>query len=264
MVLETDAVRERLDELAETWETEDSTIELGVREHQMLGVIVFGLTSHCHHLSRGIRALDEAGVQQAAVPLVRQMIECAMTVLWVEIFGERAARALMREHAQNRDKTFTEFVRTGGDVDDETLQQTQEYLDELEDEIKATGRNFRERCEDIEGGLGMYAFWRIAAGESHSSTAVADRYIHETPGTAVGIALSTNPKPGAWDAWLGTSLTMLVLASLAADRFDATRRRRTRLKEIAREMGTNMKWSPTATGLKRQRKWEDRQRGRSS
>ncbi|MCK0116999.1 DUF5677 domain-containing protein [Isoptericola sp. S6320L] len=259
MVMDSDSVRERLDELATTWDAEGDTIELATRESYVIGVVVFGLTSHCHHLSRGIRALDRAGLQQAAIPLVRQLIECAMTVLWLECYGERAARALMHEHAQNRDKTFAEFIRTGGNLDADTLKDAEDYLADLEDEAKSAGRKFRERCEDIEGGLHMYAFWRIASGESHASTAVCDKYTHEVPESPVGIALSPDPKPGAWDAWLGTSLTMLVLASLAADRFDKTRRRRTHLKAIAREVGTAVKWSRTTTGLKRQRQWEKRQ-----
>jgi len=263
MAIEPEAVRSRMDEILASWEMDAGTISLRTREHHMLGVIVFGLVSHCHHLARGIRALDDVGLHQAAVPLVRQLIECAVTVLWVESYGVRAARALMSEHAQNRQQTFTEFMRSGGNVDDDVLATTEQYLAELEDEMRSSGRKFRERCEDLEGGLRLYAFWRIASSECHASTAVADRYMTERPGTEAGVALSPDPRPGAHEAWLATSLTMLVLASLAADRYDPARRRRTRLKEIARELGTQPRWSRTAKGLARQAGYERAQRQRA-
>jgi len=152
---------------------------------------------------------------------------------------------------------------SGGDVDEDARATTQQYLAELQDEMRSSGRKFRERCEDLQGGLRLYSFWRIAASESHASTAVADRYIEQRPETESGVALSPDPRPGAHEAWLGTSLTMLVLASLAADRYDPTRRRRTRLKEIARELGTQPRWSKTAKGLERQAAYERAQRQRA-
>ncbi|WP_251151190.1 DUF5677 domain-containing protein [Cellulosimicrobium sp. Marseille-Q4280] len=263
MSMKLEGLRSRMDEVVATWDTDAGTIALRTREHHMLGIIVFGLTSHCHHLARGIRALDDAGQHQATIPLVRQLIECAITVLWIESYGVRAARAMLGEYAQNRQQTFTEYVKSGGDLDEDTLATTQQYLTQLEDELKSSGRKFRERCEDLEGGMRIYAFWRIASSQCHASTAIADLYVYEQPGTEAGVVLSPNPRPGAHEAWIGTSLTMLVLASLAADRYDPGRRRRSRLKAIARELGTLTRWGKTATGLAREAAYDRAQRQRS-
>jgi hypothetical protein len=98
----------------------------------------------------------------------------------------------------------------------------------------------------------LYAYWRIASSDCHASSAIADRYLYENRDAPDGLSLAMEPKEGPREAWLGVSLTMLVLASLAADRFDPRRRRRTRLKQIAREVGTPVRWQSTALGLKRQ------------
>jgi hypothetical protein len=244
------AVRTLIDELVDSWPRTAPSISMRIREHHAISVVVHGMTAHCHHLARAIRVLDDAGLHLACAPLVRQLIECSITAAWVETFGMRAVDALAGEQALNRKNALDDYVKHVGDVDEESRRLTQQYVDNLERTQKNVGRRFYERCEDLEGAMQAYTMWRIISADSHSSTAVADRYVLPADGPA-GVGFLVEPSVGTHDAWLGVALRMLLLAAMADDRFDVERRRRTRLRGIARELEASGRLLPTAIGLKR-------------
>ena len=109
-----DVVRARLDELVELWDVRDpERIAMLRRDGEPVGLTLFGLAAHCYSLARAVRLLDDAGEGTQIVPLVRQLLECSVTSMWVESYGKRAALKIQREEARARGAVFKAFVQSG-------------------------------------------------------------------------------------------------------------------------------------------------------
>lgn len=271
--LDRQQMNERLDELADSFHRVfgSGSVEMKRPAEYFSGVTGFGLTAHVHHLARAVQFLYSEGLYPAAVPLVRQMIECGMTAAWVQVYGDRAARAVGREFARNRSLTLDEFVRAGVEDDPLARKAVDGYLEAFSPDAKTEGQKFYERCEELAGATGIYSMYRAASTVSHASFAVPDMYVRpdevseEYP---FGISLRTRPSGGVPDSWLSLALTMVVVAGLALDRFEVGHSRRTRLKEVARELDVRAEMRMSNLGYSRnenyKRKEKAAQRARRS
>ncbi len=265
-----ETVRTRLDELVDLWSADPTQkVLMPRRDGQVVGLTLYGLAAHAYSLARAIRILDEAGEGAQIVPLTRQLMECAMTALWVETFGARAAVKILREEARNRVSVFKAFIETGT-PDDGSIDRWEEELASLDPLTTKASERLFQRCEEVEGMSGGYALYRALSALSHAGGMIVDLYLEPTPATGRqpdgDLRLVTRPKEWARDAVLGLALVYLLHAAMAWDRYEQKHPRRTRLKQIAAEMDMKLKWTPTATGLERQREWDKAQkaRGRSS
>lgn len=259
-----EAVRAHIDELVALWSVDNvERISMLRRDGQIVGLTLYGLAAHAYSLARAIRILDAAGEGAQVVPLTRQLLECAMTALWVETFGLRAAVKIQREEARSRVAVFKAFVETGT-PDDGTVAQWEGELARLDTLTTKPSEKLYQRCEEVEGMLGGYSMYRALSALSHAGGMIVDLYVEPTPATVHqpdgGLRLATHPKEWARDAVLGLALVYLLHAAMALDRNEKIHPRRTRLKQIAAEMNMKLDWSPTAIGLKRQHEWEKDQK----
>ncbi|WP_432456567.1 hypothetical protein [Cellulomonas iranensis] len=260
-----EVVRQRMDELVLTWRgSDEDTIRAIRRDSDIVALTVFGLASHVYSLAKAVRVLDDADEGPQIVPLVRQMIECSVTAMWVEKYGRRAAITLLREDARGRRNAFETFVKSGL-PDDGSVDRWQNELDVLDPDTSASSEKFWQRCEELDGMSGAYAMFRALSGVSHAGSMVVDLYAQPadvTPESPLGVALVAQPKMWAHDAVRGTGLMYLLLAGMAWDRLDKRHRARTRLKQIAAELGLRLTWSESAVGLSRDSDWQRKQRER--
>lgn len=140
--------------------------------------IVFGWTRHLYETARAAVLLIDNGMPNAAVPLVRQMYECALSAVWlVQSRDQHGVHAIVREHGRNRSALMNEvrnaesltFRRTADDVADVGLGSDRETLD--------TARRFRDICLDLTpGGVDLYILYRLLSSYSHASLSVTDLY----------------------------------------------------------------------------------------
>lgn len=262
-VLPTEIVRERLDELVDWWMNGLAT-EVGVarRESEIVALSLYGLAAHAHSLAGAIRVLDKTEQTITLVPLVRELLECAVTAMWVESFGKRAAMKILSEDARQRVQAFKSFVDAGA-PDDGSEARWQGELEWLKPQTTPASEKLYQRCEEIKGLDGAYAMYRALSGLSHPSGLLIDLYMEATPPTEAqpegGLRLVVEPEGWTNDAMLGIALNYLLLTSMAWDRIVKGRPARTRLKQVATELGVRLEWTPTAEGLRRHRDWEKEQ-----
>lgn len=256
-----EVVRARIDEITAMWDVEGTEkIEILARGHEIVGLTLFGLASHCHALARAVRTLERADEGAAIVALVRQMLECTITAVWVQSYGARAALKMQREDARARVATFKEFVEAGY-ADDGSTALWQSELEALDPLTSKPSEKIYERCEELEGFHAFYAEYRAFSSLSHAGMMVVDLYIQTRP--SGGIDVAARGRDFSQDAVAGLSLIYLLFAAMAWDTFEKGHPRRTRLKQIAAEMNLRVEWKQTAVGLKRQSEWEKQQRARA-
>jgi hypothetical protein len=260
-----DVVRARIDELVELWRRDPlQSVTASTRDSPAVPLTVFGLTAHAYSLAAAIRVLDEADCGPTIVPLVRQLIECAVTAAWVETYGRRAALKLIHEDARQRWLMFNKFVQAGV-KDDGAVEEWLAARTELDPDAQTPGARFWERCDELQSFTSSYAFYRALSLASHADGMVADLYhreVSKSPGSPLGVAITARPQAWAPDGMLGLALTYLLLASMAWDRLNEDHPSRTRLEQIAAEIGFGLDWSQSAAGRERQHAWEETQRER--
>lgn len=259
--LEPDVVRARIDEIVAMWDVDGiEKIQILARDHESVGLTLFGLASHCVALARAVRTLEGTDDGAAIVPLVRQMLECTITAVWLQTYGARASVKIHSEDARARLATFKNFVEAGY-ADDGSIKHWQSELDSLAPLTTKASEKVYERCQEIEGFSSLYAEYRAFSSLSHASAMVVDLYIEKRPNGRIEAAAQA--KDWARDAVVGLSLIYLLLAVRAWDTYEKGHPRRTRLKEIAAEMNIRLEWKQTAAGLKRQSEWERQKKARA-
>ena len=217
---------------------------------------VFGLAAHAYSLAASVRLLDEAGCGVTMVPLVRQILECAVTAMWVEQYGERTSLLLLHEDARSRVQMFTKFVE-GGYPDDGAVEEWQSSRDLTEPDAKTPGARFFERCQELNGMERSYAFYRGLSLVSHADGGVTDLYHRESDAEdPLGVLVTSIPAEWAPHTMLGLALTYLLLAATAWDHLDQAHPAASRLFAIGSEMGLALEWSKSPVGIQRQETWE--------
>jgi hypothetical protein len=213
-----DEVRNRIDELVARWrEGAVDDVAAARRDGDVVAVVVHGLAAHAHSLAHGVRLIDDAGGEPSMVPLARQVIECAVTAMWVEKYGRRAALMVTYDDTHGRVETFKAFVKAG--VPDEgEIARWQQSLDGLEPDKSPSSTKFWQRCEELDGMAGVYAMYRAFSAVSHAGGMVTDLYttaVEATPQYPSGVAIAAEPDEWARDSVVGLTLTFLLFAAMA-------------------------------------------------
>lgn len=243
---------ELLEELVGRWRDDGgASLTLAVRDHQVVGLVVFGLTAHAANLCAAIVALYRADEPAAIVALTRQVTEACITAVWVELCGRTAAEALMAEQSRQLVNELNEFVRLGMSGGEAALQSLS--ADKRWFLAHSAGRYVEQRCREIEGGDAIYAIYRAASELSHASTAVVDMYLHEPrSGSGAPVALRYTPRVDL-RPWITAALTLFVHAGLSFDRLDPEHKSRARFRQVARELGVSPRIQLSAEGMRAQR-----------
>ena len=247
--------RKILEELIADWRAiKAGGVNMRVRDSESVGVVVYALAAHVFYLAEAILHLYEQDLRPAAMPLIRQALECGYTAVWVETYGAEAARSLMHEQTRNELNTLTDFVAAGFPESPEAMASVQATLDSLAASASEPGRKFSERCADLAGGDVIYATYRVLSARSHASTSIVDLYVHPADVSAanpLGLSVSDEPQTRDEPSWLTFLLMMVVQAGLAWSRLDATHSQRTRLKALAKRLEVHAEPQQTGIGFKR-------------
>lgn len=106
--------------LITVWETEDGRKKVDLRTDIdfQVSVVVRGLAAHAVDCARGVLTLYEAGQPVAAVPLIRALLEDAVTAGWVLVVPE-GWKALVSEGSRTRAAVLDDAMRANiGRVDE--------------------------------------------------------------------------------------------------------------------------------------------------
>lgn len=140
--------------------------------------VVNGFARQVHTTATGVLLLIGADMPNAAIPLVRQMYECAMSAIWlIQSEDDHGIKAMLDEHSRGRiaiqrdaRQAVSAVFREGADEIANTSREP--FVGSLD-----SVRNFEQICGDLSpGGKDAYIYYRLLSTFSHASLGVADMY----------------------------------------------------------------------------------------
>lgn len=198
---------------------------------------VFGVARHAIETGdAGLRLWFE-GRQLVAVTLMRSALECAVTALWLVQSPEAIMGFVAEEYRQRRNlsremaESSVESFRAGASQI--------AYLDEgrIETTAAPQAKRFSQLCETLNGGRDAYLYYRFESAMVHPTVFLTDYYVEEAPGTPAGCTLMMEPKAVGVDAWPFLTVASMMWANRALDHVSKWNPHRSRLRQIARELG---------------------------
>lgn len=227
--------------LIQLWETQPLQGDVVIRpSHQEAAVSIWALTFHAIDCARGVLTLFEAGQSIPAVPVVRLLLEDAVTAGWLSVFPDKH-RALLREGVNQRTKLYRELIgkEVVGEFAAEQLAEAEALAEILRD---AGGYVLEQRMSDLKDTDGLYTHYRLLTGQSHAGVGVVDMYVSGDERSPVGVSLDRFGSLPAASGIIGTAASMLLLAMIAWDSIRGERLWEHELTELAGRRGTVTEW----------------------
>lgn len=219
-----------------TWEIKN--------EYRESGPLILSYTQHVVELLRTILQLSAEDRIVIAVPLIRLTVENTMTAVWAYLAPSTAARAVIREGFRLRRAAILDILKVGAaGFDEADLAKVEADLDEFSADKATEAEQFRALCDAIDGGLGIYATWRIMSSYSHAGMQLADHYLEEVPRSPEapdGVVFNPDAKLDQHEAWLGTAICMLIASMKLCNEIEVKGRIRDQVEKAARRMGISL------------------------
>lgn len=172
-----------------------------------------GILTQTHHAVRAARAvlqLDLTTVGIEIMPLVRLIMECAVTSAWL-LLTPGSGQTLIRDGARQRVKALNDITALG-DEPGPALDQALKAIAALENAQGPPSFAFEQRCQRLEGGDRLYLTYRVFSAESHSGMGVADFYTVATGKGPIGLAFNPEARSSVRSPTVGIAACMLLLA----------------------------------------------------
>jgi hypothetical protein len=197
-----------------------------------------GIRNHVHHAVRASRAvlqLDLTTTGIELVPLVRLIMECAVTAAWL-LLTPGSGHALIREGASQRLKALNTLTKLGEDAGP-SKEQAEVALAQLEDAEGPRSFAFEQRCLRLDGGDRLYLTYRVFSAESHSGMGIADFYSVATETSPIGIAFNPAAVSSVRTPTVGIAASMLLMAINADELARAKPTHTTQIGKAAKRLG---------------------------
>ncbi|WP_133161177.1 hypothetical protein [Microterricola pindariensis] len=153
--------------------------------------------------------LDDATTGAEVVPVVRMILECAVTAAWL-LVAEGSGGAMVMKGSEQRTTALKDIGKRGMDVQ-ESLQEVSDKIDELVGAgVASTGWVFQQRCEALSGGAMIYTLYRVFSAESHAGLRVADLYCVTDDASPIGVAFAADLPDEDRTATLGIAASLLL------------------------------------------------------
>jgi len=160
------------------WDTETNrtTVELRTDIDVQVTVLVRCLAAHAADCARGALTLYEASQPVAAVPVIRSLMDDAVTARWVLAVPD-GWKALVSEGSRARAAVLRDPIAANTEWADAASEvRRQEYAEQA----KALGaappsyQKFEQRLRALEGTDDMYMVYRYLSGLSHAGAETID------------------------------------------------------------------------------------------
>lgn len=185
----------------------------------MNGQMVVGLralVAHAVECGWAVAMLYSAGQPLPAVPVIRTIMEDAVTAMWL-LKRPNAWKAFLYEGALTRRTLLRTIKKANPDLSPERMaaelaavEQVMATYEPFNSESK-----FEQRAAAVTGTGDLYVQYRLASGLSHVGERVASLYTHADPSSRLGMAWVDEPKHTTADMWMRFA-TVLVLRALTA------------------------------------------------
>jgi hypothetical protein len=229
--------------LIQLWETQPRKGDVAIRPaHQQAALSIWALTFHAVDCARGVLTLFEAGQPIPAVPVVRLLLEDAVTAGWLSVFPDKH-RALLRDGVDQRRRLYRELIgkEVVGEFAAEQLAEAEALAELLRD---AGGYVLEQRMRDLKDTDGLYTHYRLLTGQSHAGVGIVDMYVSNDAHSPIGVSLDRFGSLPAASGIIGIAASMLLLAMIAWDSTRSERLWEHELTELAERRGTTTEWRP--------------------
>lgn len=201
---------------------------------------IVAIRAHTHHATRTARALlavDEisGGIEKS--PLIRLLLECAVTAAWL-LLTPGSGHTLIRDGADQRRKALDQLASMGHSTSP-GHEQAQKVIADLEDAEGPRAFIFTQRCESLADGLNLSMLYRVLSAESHAGLGIADFYSIADESSEIGLAFDPDHQDATPVATLGTAACLLLLALNANELALAAPLRTTQIRRWARKFGVS-------------------------
>lgn len=196
------------------------------------------IRTHAHHavrVSRAVLQLSHTTTGIELVPLVRLVMECAVTAAWL-LLTPGSGQALIRDGASQRLKALNAITRMGQEVGP-SREQAESALAQLEDAEGPRSFAFEQRCLRLEGGERLYLTYRAFSAESHSGMGIADFYSLAVEQSPIGLAFNPEASSSVRTPTMGIAGCMLLLAINADENARAKPTHTTQIEKAAKRLG---------------------------
>lgn len=178
-------IRRVIDELCELWDVEPETTpsyrpEVDVHR----AVAITTQTHHAVRMARTVLLIDDNTTGIEMVPSVRLVLECAVTAAWL-LVNPGSGHTLLRDGADQRKKAL-DHIRELGEDTSPGYEQSLGTLKALEGVEGARSFIFKQRCDSLIGGDGIYVLFRVLSAESHAGMGVSNYFCHNDTQSPIG------------------------------------------------------------------------------
>lgn len=170
----------------------------------------------------------------AAMPMFRFGWEAAITAQWL-VNTETGAEALINEQTRLRRAARTDALISP--MFSESISGSSADLDTLDTAVQDAGRNFRARCFSFVDGAGLYVMYRLMSGYCHAGAAFVEDWIEQGENDHFAIRDTSRLEQEQSTSWPATGVIAAMWAARSLDYFTPGRPHRSRLRQIARELG---------------------------
>jgi hypothetical protein len=240
-------------ELLAIWDARAELDEVTMRgdlAHGTTPVLIRGLKAHAVDAARAVLTLYQAAQPVAAVPIVRALMEDALTAAWL-LADADAWRSFISDGSQQRAKALREIMARGRDGSQaETEQRLKESEDLVEKLGTPTGHKVEQRFRVLDGGDGgLYLMYRLASSLSHAGPAIVDLYTGTDDRLPLGVYYRGHAAHSTAAMWIGATAGNLLHALNVWDLCQVDRPDRERLHAIAERLNLRTEFAVATSPL---------------
>ncbi|MFF0055228.1 DUF5677 domain-containing protein [Streptomyces microflavus] len=191
-----------------------------------------GWCTEVHRLAEASLRLVDCGYRHEALPLLRTMVETAVSLHWLSQKGDAAASGVFAE-AGRANRAAADDMQRAFNVPQDLIDAIKGAEVEKTDESEIF-RRFQRQCDEIDPKREIYSTYRYLCGYAHPSAVSASAFIEwatEPP------SLRNGPKPGDSTVVEATLAMCLLWAGRAFDEMINGKPRKQLLRSVARDIG---------------------------
>lgn len=224
------------------WEAHGDSVEVPIISGSLLpGMCIQTQVEHAVRLTEAVLLLVKQGLFIQVAPLVRMVMECAVTAAWWTLNPDNVKGSAAEAARMKRLLIQGMSVAAGENYTPHA--DWEEMAEEFDAYKTAESQKFEQRCNALQGGTPVYTYYRLLSEVSHGGTAVLEEYLEQVPETKenpYGYAFQRHAPYKFFDNVLAIHVVMLGYAMRAWDNITKDHPDADALDELGTVLGTNL------------------------
>ena len=227
----------------ELWPSSANTVGIPVIDgRQITGIGTYVLARHAVETNRAILLLWNQGMQLQAIPLMRALMESAVTASWMTITKD-SGLASLHFVATERIKLLNDLQQISS-YENDGISQWEEIKKQHSSSASSEAKQFEQRCNSLEGGEGIYAIYRLLSGLSHPSLNLVESYTKQDIRSEHGFIFTDAHLQKLEETLLAFNTCMLALALAAWGKYEESGALALKVRTLGDRFGIRTKIAP--------------------